>query len=298
MQRYNLNNCTTAVKLAVDYMDKQLSRPSSSAALKLKFFGRTGDKATNAGFADTLHFPFWNWQGRGVDPVLREFCAHLTAVPAPRREQGKHFAERWANDPNFIGLVNEYITTNGSYCEGPVRDDTKTPNCQLDGKFEGAFSIAWTWQYCLEWGFFQHTNVGPHASGSRYDDYNHQQQMCYRQFPADVGKGLPRAPKTEYINKVTGGWWMRPSNTFWTGGEFDPWRTLSPLSVESFSEKFSITEKIPKCGVRTGKRELFGHLLKNSEHCYDLRNGWEPAKRPNALFAEALEQWLKCFEKK
>ena len=57
MQRYNLGNCTTAVKFAVDHIDKQLAHPITSAALKIKWFGRTAQKNSNAGFADTLHFP-------------------------------------------------------------------------------------------------------------------------------------------------------------------------------------------------------------------------------------------------
>jgi hypothetical protein len=296
MQRYKLGNCTAAVKLAVDHIDIQLSRPSTSKALKLQWLGRTAEKASNEGFADTLHFPFWNWQARGADPVLVDFCQHLTAAKPPKKSlAGKFYADRWGSWTGFKELVNEYITTNGSYCEGPVRDDTTTPNCQLDGKFEGAFSVAWTWQYCTEWGFFQHTNAGPHALGSRYDDIDHQQEICYRQFPDGIKSGLlPREPRTEYINKVTGGWNMRPSNVFWTGGEFDPWRTLSPLSAERWAPDVRVREDVPACGTSTSRRELFGHLLLNSEHCYDLR-AVEQAKRPNELFGEALGEWLKCF---
>ena len=94
---------------------------------------------------------------------------------------------------------------------------------------------------------------------------------------------------------------MRPSNVFWTGGEFDPWRTLSPLSEEKFSPKFRTTERIPRCGVSTAVQEpLFGYLMKNSEHCDDFNPvvSNPAAGVPQELFAEALREWLKCFGKR
>ena len=78
-------------------------------------------------------------------------------------------------------------------------------------------------RYCSEWGFFQATNAGPHALGSRYQDAKHQQELCYRQFPDGLSSGhLPREPHVDKMNRMFGGWFLRPSNTFYTGGEFDP----------------------------------------------------------------------------
>ena len=96
---------------------------------------------------------------------------------------------------------------------------------------------------------------------------------------------------------------MNPSNVFWTGGEFDPWRTLSPLSSEEFSPKLTWTEKIPRCNVRRGKGQggdeepLFGVVLGDAQHVYDFdpKEQYPAAERPQRLFAEALREWLPCF---
>jgi len=46
--------------------------------LKQQYLGLTEEKATSAGFADTVHYPFSSWQAAGVDEYLRSFCDHLT----------------------------------------------------------------------------------------------------------------------------------------------------------------------------------------------------------------------------
>lgn len=73
-------------------------------------------------------------------------------------------------------------------------------------------------QYCTEWGFFQASPRNDHSLGSRYNTLEHQQEICYRQFPDGLSSGyLPKRPKADYINRKTGGWYQRPSNVYWTG---------------------------------------------------------------------------------
>ncbi|KAI5782653.1 serine peptidase, family S28 [Geopyxis carbonaria] len=296
---YGLSNCTSRIKLAVDYIDSQLAYPAASAKIKQKFLGRTAEANSNAGFADALSMVLWGWQSGGVDATIRSFCDHLDAsAPGSEtlatREKGKHFSNAWAAWPPFSAIVSSYT---GSTCEGatPLPDGAPLPDCRLDDRFTGTLSISWTWQYCTEWGFFQSTNAGPHAVGSKYNSQSHQQELCYRQFPDGLSSGLlPRRPRTAAINAVTGGWHMRPSNTFFTEGEFDPWRTLSPLSDERFSPRFEVSAEVPICGVPTGEREVFGKLLKEAEHCYDFRASPQ-GDETTAMFATALRGWLKCF---
>jgi hypothetical protein len=146
MIKYNLKNCTEAIKYAVDYIDSQLARPFTAGKIKKQYLGRTAEKGSNAGFADTLAFPLYNWQSAGVDDTLREFCDHLNAGQEPENEllRGKYFSDRWASWPTFVELVNENNVF--ALCEGPVRNNTITPNCLLDERFDGGIGIAWTWQ--------------------------------------------------------------------------------------------------------------------------------------------------------
>ncbi|KAF8435208.1 serine carboxypeptidase S28-domain-containing protein [Terfezia claveryi] len=300
--KYGYEKCTRNIKSALDYIDSQLTRPDTAGAIKQMFLGRTAEKNSNEAFSDLLFYPLTGWQSSGADPLIQEFCAVLKGSTNATQEDssentGKVLADRWAKWPRFVNLVNE--NNQDGWCEGYVQSNAVEPNCNVDEKFTGILGISWTWQYCTEWGFLQATNIGPHALGSKFNTLQHQRYICYRQFPDGLSLAyLPSSPRDRATNRKFGGWNMRPSNVFWTGGEFDPWRTLSPLSNEDFSSRFRTTTKIPKCNVKRSIREpLFGYLLSNAEHSYDFNTLKETpeAAVPQRLFAQALREWLKCF---
>jgi len=58
----------------------------------------------------------------------------------------KWVVDRWATYPYFVSMVNQYLDTN---CSG--REDLEG-NCQLDYLVKTPAGIAWSWQYCTEWG--------------------------------------------------------------------------------------------------------------------------------------------------
>jgi len=300
--KYGYESCTRNIKFALDYIDSQLTRPDTAAAIKRMLLGRTAEKNSNEAFSEVLFYPLYNWQDSGAGPVIREFCAVLegsnnASQEASRETTGKVLANRWAKWEGFVDLVNEYNPK--GWCEGIAKNSTIEPNCNVGERFTGVLGISWTWQYCTEWGFLQATNLGPHALGSRFNTLQHQLNICYRQFPDGLSSGyLPSRPRDREINLNSSGWNMRPSNVFWTGGEFDPWRTLSTQSSEDFSNMFQTTTEIPTCNVKKSTREpLFGYLLGNSQHCYDFHNSemTPEAAVPQRLFARALKEWLKCF---
>lgn len=56
--------------------------------------------------------------------------------------------ERWASWPYFVTMIDQYLDTN---CSG--REDLEG-DCRLDYNFTSPAGIAWSWQYCTEWGKF------------------------------------------------------------------------------------------------------------------------------------------------
>lgn len=191
-------------------------------------------------------------------------------------------------------------------CEGPIRRTNGSyPNCNLDMRFDDPGMIAWTWQYCTQWGFMQSTNFNAKQLGSKFNTLQHQHDVCHRQFPDGSASGLfPDWPDTAKTNAVLGGWNIRPSNVFWSGGEFDPWRTLSPLSSRPDAPPTTLTSTPPQCGVKTPTSTIFAHVLSNAEHCFDFRTtnaipsvlaeGAETRK----TFSNALRGWLQCWTPK
>ncbi|THC89650.1 hypothetical protein EYZ11_010895 [Aspergillus tanneri] len=301
---YNgLGNCTKDLNAALKFIDHQLADPQTSAWVKRLFLGPGADQNSNEDFTSALTSLFGFFQSSGTAGTstgsLEEFCNYLEVDPKTKQTAGpqglapthgsRYIAERWASWPMFIPLVN---LNSGTNCN---KTDHSLPlSCALDQPITKPDSISWSWQYCTEWGFFQSNNFGPHSLLSRYQTLEYQQEVCNRQFPGM----LPLHPQAEALNEQFGGWDIRPPNVYFSGGEFDPWRTLSTLSSEHIApQDMTWSSEIPKCGV-TQDETIFGHVLPNSMHCFDFQILSTPGKTSRALFTTALREWLQCFQQR
>lgn len=301
------SNCTKDIKAGLEYIDEQLSKnASTAAAIKKSFFGNGAEKNSNGDFTAALAGIFGFFQAYGLgggDGGLGSFCEYLETDAATLQPAGprglapyrgnKYVAERFASWPVFVGLVNFNYNTN---CR--QTDNTKPLECTLNPKSTEPDTISWTWQFCTEWGYYQSNNFGPHSLLSEFQTLEYQQYTCNRQFPEAVKKGLlPSTPQVDETNRQTGGWTIRPSNVYWSGGQFDPWRTLSPLATEDIAPQgVTFSTEIPKCGEETGEDRLFGYIMENAEHCFDMITGFGPGKISRGHFHEALKSWLPCFK--
>jgi hypothetical protein len=299
-------SCASNIHAALEYIDNQLSQNDTAASIKQLFFGPGAEKNSNEDFTHALAVIYGSFQAYGMDgPAgsLGEFCRYLESDPVtgqPAETEGlalrhgyKHLAERWAEWPIFTQLINVNYETN---CKG--LDKSVAPSCELNKPTTNPTAIAWTWQYCTEWGFYQSNNEGVHSLLSRYQTLEFQQVMCNRQFPEAVKNGLlPPQPRVDALNAEFGGWNIRPSNVYFSAGEFDPWRTLTLLSGEQFSLQLNVTSDVPRCGVRTGPDTVFGYVGANQVHCFDFQTGSETGEVSRGYFRQALKEWLPCFEK-
>ncbi|KAF2124349.1 hypothetical protein P153DRAFT_130305 [Dothidotthia symphoricarpi CBS 119687] len=306
LEHYGFGNCSADIKAAIKYMDKVMDGSRSGAAdLKTRFLGKGADANSHATFADALTTPFYLWQSYGVEGGqlgLRRFCDFIETDPASNttapaegwaKPKGAKFTvDRWASMPWFAGMVNAYMETD---CSGKAN---VTGDCDLNRRFTDPASISWTWQYCTQWGFFQSANLGPNQVVSKYNSLTHQRDICHRQFPNATRSLLPEWPNTARTNAVLGGWNIRPSNTYWSGGEFDPWRTLSPLSAEIFAPKVHEFTEPPKCGQGQRRQDIFGYVMADAQHCYDFRTTFAGGAVSRGYFTRALTGWLGCFTSK
>lgn len=296
-----LGNCTKDIHAALQYIDEQLSDPHTSAAVKKLFLGDEAENNSNEDFTTALGslYNFFQSYGTAGTSVgsLEAFCNYLEVDPLTNKTAGpeglapahgnKYLAERWASWPVFTPLVN---LNTGANCR---QDNDSLPlDCELSSFLTDPDSISWTWQYCTEWGFLQSNNFGPHGLLSRYQTLEYQQKICDQQFPGMI----PPHPQTAALNAEFGGWDIRPSNVYFSGGEYDPWRTLSIVSTEEIApQDVTWTTDIPECGVARGNT-IFGHILENSMHCYDFQPVSAAGKASRELFYAALKKWLKCYK--
>jgi len=303
LQRYGFGNCSRDIRAAVRWVDGVLDGKNQTEGerVKVMFLGKGAERNGHAAFADALTTVTAAWMSYGVEGGVlgfRRFCDWIETdgdglKPVVAGAQGwsgikgaKWVVERWATYPWFVGNVNKYLETE---CSG--RDDVEG-KCDLNRKFTDPQMISWTWQFCTQWGellpkhdlrhrlrvlidgisgFFQSANVGPHQLVSKYNSLAHWRSICHRQFPTASPDIFPSWPDVARTNRIFGGWSIRPSNTYWSNGEFDPWRSLS----------------------RAG-----GYVIENAQHCYDFRTtgltvpGGEVSRR---IFEEKLTGWLKSW---
>ncbi|KAF2875893.1 serine carboxypeptidase S28-domain-containing protein [Massariosphaeria phaeospora] len=304
MVRYGFGNCSSDIHAAIKSIDKTLESPRAAAKLKERFLGLGAATNDNAEFADALTTIFYQWQSYGIEGGsrgLRNFCDYLETDPATntvagaegwaKKKGAQYVVDRWAQWENFVPMVNAYLETS---CSGKKN---VTGSCDLGKTFTDPAAISWTWQYCTQWGYFQSANLGPNQIVSKYNSLQHQHDICHRQFPT----GLPEWPRVHRTNAVFGGWVLRPSNVYWSGGEFDPWRTLSPLSGEPFAPRVRTFTAPPMCGEEQSQGEIFGYTIANAQHCYDFRlvgqtaPGGEVSRK---FFTDALTGWLGCWKGK
>jgi len=172
--------------------------------------------------------------------------------------------------------------------------------------------MSWMWMYCNEFGYYQRGNPeNPHTIESRFISLENFQEGCNEAFPV----GLPPSPNVDEPNKY-GGWNINPSNIMFSSGEYDPWRALSPASIEIGSPNRTTTQNVPACNVAPRADTVFGIIHQGMVHVSDMRAllntsdvnhqnfstvgfssaiSTEPFYSGVSLFQSALEAWLPCF---
>jgi hypothetical protein len=97
---------------------------------------------------------------------------------------------------------------------------------------------------------------------------------------------------------------MTPSRTYWSVGQYDPWRVLSPLAEELQGERKLRDREYEKCKDQTRSKidkkhpvpELLGYVIPDAQHCYDMVSWFEGAQKSLDNFDRALTAWLRCFK--
>ncbi len=163
-------------------------------------------------------------------------------------------------------------------------------------------NMSWNWQFCSEFGYFQDANASdPTSLISRFGNVTaFARHQC-----KDVFEYAPDLPAVDAILKY-GGYSMTPSNTMFTNGENDPWRTLGVQADKKINPSAIIrdsTTDIPACNTSPEGKKVFGQVYPGQVHTADLSElsaegasgDATPSDSGFDLFSTALGQWLECF---
>ena len=253
--------------------------------------------------ANILSYPLTltsqSYQSRGFDRALKPFCTFFE----------ENLQNTSATTPNAT------LTAFLESISWDIARDASQYNASTKSPYRAADGLSWSYQFCSEWGFLQIADPENNPSNmiSRFN--NHTAMLaneCYKRFPwlVQADSSAP-SPNVSVINKY-GGWHMTPSNTMFSNGEVDPWRSVGVHAVSSINRDAPnrpSTQEIPKCGVPPSADsdayappKVFGNVYAGQVHAQDLLD-YTPKRDKLAyrqgieLFSAALKEWLPCFHR-
>ncbi|CAA9961147.1 Serine peptidase family S28 [Pyrenophora teres f. maculata] len=301
---FGFGNCTRDIQAVVRHVDNVLETGNEDAKAKLKahFLGLSGAHNPDGLFAESWNSLYLDYQAQGVDGSsfsLRDFCNHLSTDPQTKQVAPKEgwvatkgidwTLSRWTEFAPYLDQVNSFFNTS---CTG----NATATDCTFNQNLYRPSDVLYLWQTCTQTGMFQSANVGDKQLIPKANTPENMLAQCNLIFPDRQGI-LPVRPKTDELNRYTGGWHIYPANTFFTYGEYEPWLPLGKASKRPDAPKnVTITTKIPECNT-LDKHQIFGSILKDQIHCYDVisRITNPVVLEARALFKRALRQWLTCF---
>ncbi|GAM28530.1 hypothetical protein SAMD00019534_117060 [Acytostelium subglobosum LB1] len=167
---------------------------------------------------------------------------------------------------SFVNFNNEFNTFSGNNCTQSSYKSLVNQLQDVDPNGEFASSRTWTWQTCIEYGYFQ-TAQSPNQPFSPTITLDWFLQQCLDIFgPRD--DGLPYLPQTKYIESDYGGRNIQTSQTIFPNGLVDPWHALGVLNATS--------------------SEIQTILITGTAHCADLYPAL-PTDPPGLVQARQME---------
>ncbi|THY23412.1 hypothetical protein D6D01_05978 [Aureobasidium pullulans] len=281
-ERSMTRNCSADYTHVTNWVDSVLSNGTEQEVSDLKYQLYTAvlsgpggqapetvnrsdsDILENADVASYLTLPLSFYQYYGFEASVQPFCDTMETMnetlgrttdnggtsPAIASESGivisYNISMAWSA---FLMGIAEIDYDQVPYTDDPVQD------------------VSWQYQYCSEYGYYQRGNPeNPRTIQSKFTSLQLFQDGCNEAFPGL----LPSEPNVSIPLKY-GGWNMNPSNTLWTSGEYDPWRALSPASIEEGAPGRRSVQNIPDAGVSPPDNEIFGLVYRDMVHVSDMR---------------------------
>jgi hypothetical protein len=302
-------NCSRDLHALLKYIDNQLDHAESSASIKEQYLGAGAASISNMDFANailSLTMYFKGWGIKDGKPSMVALCDYLEYVPAINAttpaagpadfHDPRSISDRLASWPDFLTHINKVYKTSCNRTSPSMLN-----NCSLseNSPYNMGHEDSWLWQQCTELGLFIAEEPSATSLTSNHVSLDHQIGRCRDTFGMDSPTLLSDiTQRVELTNQQFGGNNMRPSNVFWTTGQYDTYRACSPLSrveVEYDVAPVVISQEIPACNASTGHDSLFGLMLPDKGHCEVIARNSTEAMQGRRMFADALHEWLRCF---
>lgn len=224
------------------------------------------------------------------------------------------YAYFYAYAANYRHIYSDIVFASGpagALVEIEIDDDNDSipPNVLAD-------AASWLYQVNTQFGWIQAHDSNISTPGNTivstfYNITSAQRAGRLSVFSNATIASLPPTPNTTAFNKY-GDWFINPSNTMFTDGDADPWRSGTVFSQETElgAPNKKTTTVVPACGQTPPDGTVYGALYPGAAHVWDLRkvawvggvngvgldsDGRTPQDIGLELFGKALDVWLPCF---
>lgn len=294
-----LSNIAQAPRNITQYLGKSDAQIETSSQ---------GANVTDFGVAENLaNFIGAGLQSYGFSAALQPFCTAVEKFNPTEISNSSissiisgTFENSYNNKPTARGIGATY-GPQAAYLAlmwGIAVETAASPDSITVGEVEQALAdgMSWTWQTCLEFGYFQIANASSpdNLLSTFVNESSWADVQCHQPFPYS-----PDRPNVSALVNKYGGWNMNPSQVMFTDGLKDPWHTLSVQSTSSEigAPNRQTTQTVPDCGKSADGTSVFGLTYADEYHVSDLLGGTNSFEDGLALFEKAMDTWIPCFQK-
>jgi hypothetical protein len=151
--------------------------------------------------------------------------------------EGSSDDEQLASYATFNNVFNQF---SGENCTGASYQQMIAEMQSTDPSNPAAAGRSWTWQTCIEYGYFQ-TGSSPNQPFSPLISLEWFLKQCNDIF------GIPLTPSVAAVNALFGSTAIRSSNIVFPNGSIDPWHILGVLESPCRSEPTSFMNGTAHC---------------------------------------------------
>lgn len=249
------------------------------------------------------YFQSLNWDPAISDNSFYDYCGNITSdtIQYNNTPTGSVSdlieAGGWANESstlvnrmvNFIGFTRKYFIDS---CKTPLDQCWGNHNASdpkyTDKSLANYGSLSWAYQYCTEYGYFQVGSSVPEdlpALISRLITLDYYGLICGFAF------NITTPPDVERVNKY-GGFNISYPRLAVVGGEWDPWRPVTPLATLDVPDRLNDTSTVSEPIILIS--EGVHHYDENGLFANQTTAELPPlsVKNAQAELAQAVQSWM------
>lgn len=314
VREYAPPDCVETQGKLIEVVDNILLGGNNETINTLKSAFNASGFTYNDDFANTVSQGIGYWQSLNWDPAVSYpgfywYCGNITSDVNQYNDTdisessvaGLIEAGGWSNESstlttrmiNLMGFTREnFIDTCDVSLDACWGSHNASSPTFTDKSLDNYGSLSWAYQYCTEYGYFQVGSTVPAdlpALISRLITLEYYGHICRYAF------NITTPPDVEQVNKY-GAFNISYPRLALVGGEWDPWRPVTPLATLDVPDRLNGTSTVsePIILISQAVHHWDENGLFPNETTADLPP--QPVRDAQAELAQFVEAWMQEWQ--